>query len=973
MKSTFGRVARRAMASTRNVLELARLGRLGQPYHAPYEIADQGPNHRLRRYATCSLDDAPVILLVPPLMVTSEVYDLEEGSSAVTVLGHAGVQPYVLDFGAPEREQGGMRRTLDDHVVAVIDALAYLRRATGRDVHLAGYSQGGMFVYQAAALARGEGIRSLITFGSPVDIHKNLPVFHKNAVAAMVRVVEPVVSRSIEGLEGLPGVLTSTAFKVVSTRKEIEQRLDFLRKLHDRGALVRREARRRFLGGEGFVAWPGPAFREFVDQFIVHNRMLSGGFVLNGRTVTLADIEKPILAFVGAHDEMASPAAVRAIQKAAPNAPVSFVSIDGGHFGIVVGSRAMKETWPTVAEWVRHHDGLGPQAAAVLRAEAKASGEHTAKLEDEPEGAGFDVDVDLSLFVDTVTDALRDVWNRFGDVAASATDAADAVRYQEPRLRRLAQIRPETRVSAGLALTERAKEAPDETFFVWRSRAFTYREADTRVTNVVRGLWASGVRPGDRVGVVMGSRPSYLSMVTALSRLGAVAVLAPPDANASALRRGFDGARVRYLAADPQHVERCRAVFDGEILVLGGAHGERQAGARIVDMEAIDPERVAWPPSEGIDLDGGRARDLAIILLRPSESGELRQAAVTNHRWALSALGAAAACTLKPSDCVYSSIPLHHPTAILVAVGSALTGGSRLALAESFEPQQFVSEVRRYGATVAFYAGEMLRPLVHARAGRGERSLPLRLFAGSGMRLDLWVKLRERFGVGIMEFYASTTQRVIMANASGVPAGSLGRTLPGSARIEIVKVDLASGQVLRDTDGRLVRALPSEAGLLVVELDDEADARASNVIADAFRDGDRWYKTADVIRRDERDDAWFVDSLGGFVNTTAGAVSTRKVEDALYALPEIELATAFGRSASSPTELVAVYVARADIEPSRLATAVAALAPHERPTRIARVSALPLTEGFRPSKSEARRAFEALGQSSSQTSEPSRE
>ena len=31
----------------------------------------------------------------------------------------------------------------------------------------------------------------------------------------------------------------------------------------------------RFLAGDGFVAWPGPAFRAFVDQFVVHNRISS--------------------------------------------------------------------------------------------------------------------------------------------------------------------------------------------------------------------------------------------------------------------------------------------------------------------------------------------------------------------------------------------------------------------------------------------------------------------------------------------------------------------------------------------------------------------------------------------------------------------------------------------------------------------------------------------------------------------------
>ena len=69
-----------------------------------------------------------------------------------------------------------MSRTLADHVQAVSSAIDFLNHRTGGDVVLAGYSQGGMFAYQAAALRRSAGIDSLITFGSPVDSSAPLPV-----------------------------------------------------------------------------------------------------------------------------------------------------------------------------------------------------------------------------------------------------------------------------------------------------------------------------------------------------------------------------------------------------------------------------------------------------------------------------------------------------------------------------------------------------------------------------------------------------------------------------------------------------------------------------------------------------------------------------------------------------------------------------------------------------------------------------
>ena len=939
------RVPGRLRAAARNALEIARLGRLGEQYSAPFDVVDRGPIHRVRRYATLDTNvrpnDASAALLVPPLMVTADVYDIAPDVSAVAALGARGVRPYVLDFGAPEHEEGGMRRTLDDHVKAVAAAVRRVRAIEGQDVHVAGYSQGGMFAYQAAAFLRSEGIRSVITFGSPVDIHRGLPAVSRDVTAALVRAVEPAFSAIMSRVEGLPGRVTSTAFKLVSTRKEITQRIDFLRMLHDRNAIVRQEARRQFLGGGGFVAWPGPAFRTFVDEFVVHNRMLAGGFVIDGQTVSLSDLTCPILAFIGETDEIARPPTIRAIVDAAPDAEVTFASVRAGHFGIVVGSRAMQLTWPAVAGWVKHHDGRGPMPE-VLRAR-----EHTPEivLDDDLEAADFDVEVEL--FVDAAMRGVKRAWNRLGSVISSASDASDAVRYQEPRLRFLARLEPDTVVSPARALAHRADESGESTFFLFRGRAFTYEQANTRVTNVTKGLWRCGVRPGQRVGVVMAPRPSLLSTTTALSRLCAVSVVTPPDAPASALAEAFDRLGVRVIVTDPERAESCLA-SGLEVLVLGGGR-HREVPSAATDMEEIDPDEVMLP--EGLVLDGGRARDLAHLLLRPSSGGALRAAPVTNGRWALSAYGAAAACTLSPNDTVFCGVPLHHPTGLLVSVGAALVGGSRLALGRVADGKQLVTDVRRSGATIVFYAGEMLRVLLDVPPSHADRTLPVRLVAGSGMRPPLAARLSERFGFGVMEFYAGTSHRAILANASGEKPGALGRVLPGSADVELVRWDFATGSAVRDAEGRLVLAGVDEPAVLAARVTgDELVVQGADGHAlehGAFDPDDTWTITQDVVRRDADGDHWFVDALGGFVQRGGKPVSTRAVEEALYATPEVRLAAAY---ADDKGRLVLAFEARSPIRAERLTEVLSSLASEARPDLVRQVRAMPLTEGFRPDR-----------------------
>ena len=924
---------RRFRAATRNALEIARLGRLSADQGTPYAVVEHAEHHRLRRYETAGNTEGPVALLIPPLMVTSEIYDVAPDVSAVSALAARGIIPYVVDFGAPEREEGGLTRTLDDHIRAVLRAVERVYALEGRPMHLLGYSQGGMFAYQVAAYLRSAKIRSLITFGSPVDIHRNLPALRSDVTGALVELLEPALRKAFSQIEALPGVITSTGFKIVSGRKEIQQRVEFLKLLHDRGALERREARRRFLGGEGFVAWPGPAFRAFVEDFIVHNRMLSGGFVIDGRSVTLADITCPILAFVGTTDEIARPPTIRAIVDAAPEAEVTFCPVRAGHFGLVVGSRAMATTWPTVAEWMHFREGSGPKPGFMA-----------AKEMAEPDEFEGDFDVELELLFGAIGRSAKNAWKRMGDVASSASDTLDAVRYQEPRLRRLLAMSGSTRISPSRALAEAAAKTPAATFFMWRDRAFTYRDADTRVTNVARGLYQSGVRQGDHVLVAMGSRPSFLTMVTALTRLGAVPAIAPPDADARALAASARELEVRYVASDPEHGPRVHEALGRPVFVLGGGGGSRDLPKGLVDLEALEPN----PLPDAVNVDPGVARELAMILLRPGD-GTLRAARVTHHRWALSAYGAAAACTLKPADTVHCAVPLHHPTGILASVGAALVGGARLALGERFDTKTFLSDLRRVGATVVFYAGEMLRPLLALPPGRGDRSLPVRVFAGSGMRPELAARLHERFGVGTMEFYASTSRRVIFANASGKKPGALGRPLPGSARVEVVRCDWKARAPHRDGLGRLELAGPNEAGLLVVRLDAD-DLTDPGLLRDAFVDGDRWGLTGDVLSFDDDGDYRFCDSLSGFVETPGGPVSLRAVEDALYTLPGVEMAAAYAEGA----RIVGVIVADERPTQERCDEAFEALPAYGRPAALKQVAKIPMTEGYRPDRAKLR-------------------
>ncbi len=923
-----------------NGLEVARFGGLRTDLApAPHRVVGRAGIAQLRRYFPADLaPDAPVVVLVPPLMLTAEVWDVSPATSAVAALHGLGLDVWVVDFGSPEHAEGGRHRTLADHVEAVSLAVDSVRETTGRDVHLGGYSQGGMFCYQAAAYRRSEGIASVVTFGSPVDVHRAVPfgLPSEQATELVARLVRSVFESS-----AVPGWMTRTGFKLLDPVKTVRSRMTFIRQLHDRDSLLDREPQRRFLDGEGFIAWPGPALAEFAEQFVQHNRMLSGGFTIGDRMVSLSDMTIPVLTFVGEVDEIAAPSTVRAIGRAAPGADVHEVLLRTGHFGLVVGGRAAELTWPTVAGWIRHHD-LGEPMPELVGDPGEAESAHPmdARLPDALQtasmAAGFGFDL------------ARSVVTTVGRTLGSAGDLAGAAAEALPRILRLERVGADTRVSLGRLLAEQARSRPSSTFFLFEGRGYSYADATVRVDNVVRGLLSVGVRQGEHVGVVMDTRPSGLAAIAAISRIGAVAVLLRPDGD---LEREARLGSVQRVLCDPEHAAAAVAALRVPVLVLGGGGQQRDLGPDVLDMERIDPDVVEVP---GWYLaDPGRASDLAFVLF--TGSGENTRAnRISNRRWMLSALGTASAASLTESDTVYGITPLHHPSGLMTAIGGAIAGGARLPLTADHDPDTFWTEVRRYGVTVVAYTWTLCRDLVNAPPDPREAHHPVRLFLGSGMPVSVWRRVLERFAPAtVLEFYASTEGQAVLANLDGRRVGAKGRAIPGSVEVAVARYDLEARRLVVGEDGLAARCAPGEIGLLLARVPSDSRAVSTSPLRSVFAAGDAWRSTGDLFTVGADGQHHLQGAVSSLLRTDGGFVATTAVEDAVQWCPGVDLAVAYGVPAETGRVVLTVAVT---LEPGcdgldleRLGRTVTdRLSAGSVPTVVRIVDEIPVTTWYRP-------------------------
>jgi len=934
----------RLVATAQNGLEVLRYGGLETgAVPSPFQIVESVPMYRLRRYfppdtRPGAKPAGPPVLMVHPMMMSADMWDVTRDDGAVGILHREGIDPWVIDFGSPDKIEGGMDRNLADHVVALSEAIDTVKKVTERDVHLAGYSQGGMFAYQAAAYRRSKDLASIIAFGSPVDTLAGLPM---NLPASIAPAAADFMADHVFSRIDIPGWLARTGFQMLDPIKTAQSRIDFVRQLHDRDALLPREQQRRFLANDGWIAWSGPAIAELLKQFVAHNRMVSGGFAIRGDLVTLSDIDCPILAIVGEVDDIGQPASVRGIKRAAPRADVYEFLIRAGHFGLVVGSKAATQNWPTVAAWVNWLDGKGgmPDMVVPMALQPVDTGDSGVPLASRvAHGAAAATEMTFSL-ARTAADAF---------VAANKSARALVVETARtlPRLARLGQINDHTRISLGRIMSEQANGSPQGEFLLFDGRVHTYEAVDRRINNVVRGLIDVGVRQGAHVGVLMETRPSALVAIAALSRLGAVAVLMPPDGDLFAAAR-IGG--VSDIIADPVNLEAAQRL-PLRVLVLGG--GETRAlhlpeDADVVDMEKIDPDVVALPgwyrPNPGF------AKDLAYIAFA-TVGGELVARQITNFRWALSAFGTASAANLGAGDTVYCLTPLHHQSGLLVSLGGAVVGGTRIALSRGLRPDRFVHELRQYGVTVVSYTWAMLREVIDDPSFELIGNHPVRLFIGSGMPTGLWKRVEEVFQPAhIVEFFATTDGQAVLANVSGAKIGSEGRPLPGGGHVELAAYDVDDDLILEDDRGFVRLAQPNEVGVLLAHPRGPIDPTAS-VKRGVFAPADTWVSTEYLFRRDDDGDFWLVDNRGSVIRTSRGPVFAAAVNDAAGRVGAVDLAVTYRVVVDGQTlAITALSLAPGGSVPTAdLNEALAGLAVGNPPDVVHVVPEMVLSASYRP-------------------------
>jgi acyl-CoA synthetase (AMP-forming)/AMP-acid ligase II len=432
---------------------------------------------------------------------------------------------------------------------------------------------------------------------------------------------------------------------------------------------------------------------------------------------------------------------------------------------------------------------------------------------------------------------------------------------------------------------------------------------DTRWTYAEFNAWANrlshtfrhaGVKRGGTVALLMENHANTLACVAALAKLGAIAGMMNPNLRGDALRHSLRAMKAAHLVIAGECVEAWQDIepeWKGPVPFWLRGHGTAAQPEGWTDLAArADKASPRNPASTGkIELS-----DRLFYILTSGTTGMPKASVMTHRRWLNSLAGfGQLALRLKAGDILYCALPLYHNNALTVSWSSTMANGAALALDRKFSASRFWDRARHYEATAFAYIGELCRYLLAQPPSPRDREHRVRACVGNGLRPEIWKTFKTRFGLErICEFYGASEGNMVFVNSFNLDETTGYCPFP----FAVVECDPESAQPKRDTSGHLTKVPSGGVGLLVTEVTDTApfdgytDPKAgeSKLIHDAFKQGDCWFNTGDLVR----DQGWrhiqFVDRLGDTFRWKGENVATTEVEAALASAPGVEEATVYG-------------------------------------------------------------------------------
>ncbi len=435
-------------------------------------------------------------------------------------------------------------------------------------------------------------------------------------------------------------------------------------------------------------------------------------------------------------------------------------------------------------------------------------------------------------------------------------------------------------------LLRTAERFPDRPAVRLDETVLTYRALADASGRVAAMLTERGVRPGDRVAVMLPNVPQFAAVYYGVLRAGGVVVPMNPL---------LKEREVGYYLGD-----------SGAALIAAwhGCADQATAGAfragtpvLVVGEDLADVLAPVTPVPGAVERSG---RDTAVILYTSGTTGQPKGAELTHDNLRMNVdVMAEDLVRVGPSDVVFGGLPLFHSFGQTCGLNTAVKVGACLTLVSRFAPAAVLDVLERDGVTVFEGVPTMYVALL-GEPGVDKRDLStLRVCVSGGAALPVEVmrEFERTFGCVILEGYGlSETSPVASFNHPDRPRK------PGSIGTPVRGVEL------RVVDERGLDVPVGEVGEIAI--------RGHNVMKGYWRRAeateaaipDGWFRTGDLARVDEDGYFFIVDRRKDLIIRGGYNVYPREIEEVLYEHPAVAEAAVVGVPDGALGEEVAAAV-----------------------------------------------------------------
>jgi len=372
--------------------------------------------------------------------------------------------------------------------------------------------------------------------------------------------------------------------------------------------------------------------------------------------------------------------------------------------------------------------------------------------------------------------------------------------------------------SWGLELEKIARQYPDNAAVKSPDGGLTYRELNERANRFAHYLISKGVRKGDVVALCFENRPELLAAYCGCSKVGAVASLINTNQRGESLVHSFNLNPGKVVIIGEECYDffseaRAAIRLEGSTLAMVRDTGK----IKPADITDITDELARLRPDNPSTTPTVTLKDSVAYVYTSGTTGGLPKAAVIINKRAVSAMFwfGKVVMPVKPSDTIYIPLPFFHTNAITVGWPPALYNGAAVALRRKFSASKFLDDVRQFKATHFVYVGEVCRYLMAVPAKPDDHETTLKYIVGNGLRPDIWMAFKKRFGIKkIYEFYGAAEGVGVFTNLLNFDY-SVGTSVTPFA---LVAYDTENDRPVRNDQGFLKKVGKGETGLLLMEI-----------------------------------------------------------------------------------------------------------------------------------------------------------